>query len=172
MASGFTFLKWLTVVSPFCSNGLCDFLIPVKLKLGILISAFYPRLLQVVTACISGLISDYFLPSSAICSLCCPWHSSAPTCTFRSASSFFSHLLKLHLSFMWFWCCLPGGLVCFHILPLLQCFACCRLYHLIFCLLCLLGTMELFKVDYKLLEGRNYDFFLIFMVSCVGPGTS
>ena len=31
--------------------------------------------------------------------------------------------------------------------------------------------MELLKVDYKLLEGRNYDF-LIFMVSYVGPGTS
>ena len=32
-------------MSPFCSNVLCDFLIPVKLKSGILISAFYPRLL-------------------------------------------------------------------------------------------------------------------------------
>lgn len=31
--------------------------------------------------------------------------------------------------------------------------------------------MELFKVDYKLLEGKNYDF-LIFMVSYVGSGTS
>ena len=47
MASGFSFLKWLTVTSPFSSKVFCDFLFPIKLKFVRVISVFYPWPLEI-----------------------------------------------------------------------------------------------------------------------------